>query len=119
MTFVETDLLTGEQKEEFVRLLGEALQPGPTPDGDFTWTCRHDDNAARRILDQMGLPTARVEAFLTLCADNGGHCDCEIMFNVVRDETLRSHPHRHPAAFEVKVCFSGPPLATWSGCAKA
>ena len=85
MTFVETDLLTGEQKKEFVRLLDEALQPESTPDGGFTWTCRHDYNAARRILDQLGLPTARVAAFLKLCAANGGYCDCEIMFNVVHD----------------------------------
>jgi hypothetical protein len=85
MTFVETDLLTWKQKKAFVRLLDEALQPCSTPDAGFTWTCRHDYNAARRILDQLGLPAARVEAVLTLCAANGGFCDCEIMFNVVRD----------------------------------
>ena len=28
-----------------------------------------------------------------------------------RKTTLRSHPHRHPGAFEVAVCCPGPPVA--------
>lgn len=57
------------------------------PEGcDFknnTWKCNNleDRPFATAILESMG---ADVEASLDYFYENGGHCDCEILFNVDR-----------------------------------
>ncbi len=67
--------------EEFIdRLSG--------PEGcNFTgtkWTCfgGEDKRFSRRILADMGLPEDAIAVSLAYFEDHGGHCDCEVVFNV-------------------------------------
>jgi len=48
--------------------------------GDYTWKCYNGHELAREILEKMG--GIDVEATLGYCREHGGHCDCEIVFNV-------------------------------------
>lgn len=52
--------------------------------GEVTWTCggRFDKSHAHRILKGMGLDDAAIEESFAYYTANGGHCDCEILFNV-------------------------------------
>ena len=45
-----------------------------------SWRCRHDHRYSRQILVQMGVEDPTLN--LTLLAEQGGRCDCEILFNV-------------------------------------
>jgi len=69
--------------EEFCdRLAGpEGCDFQKKPDGNTTWTCAGgtDKTFAARILKAMGMDAA---ASLTYFDEHGGHCDCEILFNV-------------------------------------
>ena len=47
-----------------------------------TWTCNHDRTFAIEILFAMGFSEEAVVASLDYFDDHGGHCDCEILFNV-------------------------------------
>ena len=49
--------------------------------GSVVWSCPggHDKPAARRILTAMGYD---VDQSLDYFEQYGGHCDCEILFNV-------------------------------------
>ena len=51
--------------------------------GRTTWKCGcgMDQSLATGILDEMGVSQAERDIFLELCTENGGHCDCEILFN--------------------------------------
>ena len=51
------------------------------PDGDATWTCAggNDKTFATKILKAMNMDVA---ASLAHFDEHGGHCDCEILFNV-------------------------------------
>ena len=49
-------------------------------DGEVTWRCRHDHRFSRRILAQMDVEN--LDRNLILLAEQGGHCDCEILLNV-------------------------------------
>ena len=82
--FADTDLLTEEQKFQFVRLLEAGLDLQQN-DGQDTWKCLHNYEFvhARRALDQLGLSTETTEQLLRFFQKNGGYCDCEIMLNVV------------------------------------
>ena len=67
--------------EEFIeRLCG--------PEGcNFTetsWTCFGGDDKrfCSRILASMGLPERATAASLAYFEDHGGHCDCEVVFNL-------------------------------------
>lgn len=50
--------------------------------GKFKWRCKggHDQTFAKAIL--MEMDDIDVEASLAYFRFNGGHCDCEILFNV-------------------------------------
>jgi hypothetical protein len=51
----------------------------------FTWRCGGgtDLSRSKRILEElMGEPPARVTAALVFYSQHGGHCDCEVLFNV-------------------------------------
>lgn len=50
-----------------------------------TWDCKggQDKSLATAILTKMGMPAAEVIDVLVFCQNHGGHCDCEILFNVV------------------------------------
>jgi hypothetical protein len=69
--------------EEFCnRLAGpEGCNFRKKPDGNTTWTCfgGTDKTFATRILEAMGMD---VTASLAYFSEHGGHCDCEILFNV-------------------------------------
>ena len=52
--------------------------------GEIRWKCKAGTNQslARAILEKMG--GIDVDATLAYCTEHGGHCDCEILFNVDR-----------------------------------
>lgn len=82
--FAKTKLLTEAQKHEFASGLEAALNL----QSDGSCNCRHDYEFvhARRVLDQMGLDTKKVEEVLKFFEENDGHCDCEIIMNVICGE---------------------------------
>ena len=53
--------------------------------GNVTWRCVGGNNKdfAIKILKDMG--GIDIEKSLAFFDDNGGHCDCEILFNVASD----------------------------------
>lgn len=54
-------------------------------DGEVRWKCAggHDQTFARAILEKMAAAEPLdVAGTLAYCTANGGHCDCEIIFNV-------------------------------------
>jgi hypothetical protein len=55
-----------------------------------TWRCNHDYYAASEILTAMGLDAADVIWSLRYFAERGGHCDCEILFNVDQADVDRA-----------------------------
>lgn len=52
------------------------------PEKGFTWKCKggYDKSFARAILETI--PDIDIEASMEHYNKNGGHCDCEILFNV-------------------------------------
>ena len=56
----------------------------PGDPNTVTWTCKGgmDKTFARAILTKMGFSELATEASLVYFDDHGGHCDCEILFNV-------------------------------------
>jgi hypothetical protein len=52
-------------------------------DGKTAWNCGGgtDQSLARAILEKMG--DIDIESSLAYFTERGGHCDCEILFNVV------------------------------------
>lgn len=61
---------------DFYNRLGAVLWPAGKEHPD----CRHDHGAATEILNTM--PGIDIQGTLDWLHENGGHCDCEIMFNV-------------------------------------
>ena len=77
--------------EEFCdRLIGPEgcnfQQTDPQDPKTITWKCKGNDKGknyksfARRILEDMNVD---VERSLEFFQEHGGHCDCEIVFNVI------------------------------------
>lgn len=59
-------------------------------DGDeFRWTCFNDFRFSRAILSSYD--DVNVEETLAFFRQNGGHCDCEILFNVEQSSSEMSH----------------------------
>ena len=56
----------------------------PGDSNTITWKCDNTPNRpiARRVLAAMGYSRAQVELSLAYFQAYGGHCDCEILFNV-------------------------------------
>lgn len=82
-------------KEFFERLEGpegcdfkaEKIEKGERRKGDhkaIKWKCagRNDKSLSEKILDSMGVDPITKRDFLSWCHRMGGHCDCEIIFNV-------------------------------------
>ena len=71
--------------EEFCERLNgpEGIDYKQEKDGRWTWKCSggEDKSLATAILKTM--PEIDIEASLKYFEDNGGHCDCEILLNVV------------------------------------
>lgn len=69
-------------KEFCNRLAGpEGCDFKKKPDGNAAWTCAggNDRTFAAKILKAMNMDVAASLAFFS---ERGGHCDCEILFNV-------------------------------------
>ena len=74
---------------EFTRHLGgrqgcnfQEKVPGDVT--SVTWRCKggHDQSYAAAILKNMGFSAKAVKESLAYFTEHGGHCDCEILFNV-------------------------------------
>jgi Protein of unknown function (DUF2695) len=44
-------------------------------------SCFHDTRHAQQVADAMPLNHEKTQTLLDWCADNGGYCDCEILYN--------------------------------------
>jgi hypothetical protein len=57
-------------------------QKDPEDINTVTWNCAggEDQSLARAVLEKTG--DIDIEASLAYFSDHGGHCDCEILFNV-------------------------------------
>lgn len=70
------------QLEDFmIRLEGAEgcnFKDNPDP-AKITWQCDHDHTKATALLLKMGFDVKRSLEFFQA---HGGHCDCEIVFNV-------------------------------------
>jgi Protein of unknown function (DUF2695) len=64
----------GEFTEALYKSLGYEKLPG---------SCINDLSHATKVLTEMG--NVDIEGTLEYCRDNGGFCDCEILFNVDRE----------------------------------
>ncbi|MFA5248413.1 MAG: DUF2695 domain-containing protein [Patescibacteria group bacterium] len=55
-------------------------------DGKPTWVCKagNDKTYATLILQDMGLSKEEIIKSCEFFDENGGHCDCEIIWNVAR-----------------------------------
>ena len=77
-----------ERWEEFCERLGgpEGCNFREAEDGRTIWNCNGgtDKSLATAILEQMG--GFDIPASLAYFEANGGYCDCEILFNVPREE---------------------------------
>jgi len=53
-------------------------------DGTTVWDCGggHDQSRSRATLEAMGFDEEFVAGSLQFFTDRGGHCDCEVLFNV-------------------------------------
>jgi len=74
--------LTTEQLEALVEPLHVALNYREA-NGEATWDCDHDHAATIRILGDMGLSYEQIEAAVEEFNELGGHCDCEVILNVI------------------------------------
>src|SRR5437867_2574450 len=74
--------LTDEQLNTLASALDPALNPRKE-NGRFKWDCEHDHARTTRILTTMGFTPTAIEAILEELSNLGGHCDCEVMLNVV------------------------------------
>src|SRR4051812_26215878 len=75
--------------EFFDRLQGPEgcdFKEEPVEDGEpkIAWRCGggYDRTYARAILEAMGYDEAYIERSFAFFDEHGGHCDCEILFNV-------------------------------------
>ena len=75
-------------------------------DPELSWNCAGgtDQSLAFAILDRMGLTPSQRNDVLRQCSELGGHCDCEIVFNVREEfsdgEPLVEPPSEIPARLE-------------------
>lgn len=53
---------------------------------DVTWICKGGTNQDLSTAILQTMTGIDVDATLRYFAENGGHCDCEVLFNVDPDE---------------------------------
>lgn len=68
-----------EQFEKFSGILEGKQGCNFTKSG--TWECHHDYRFTKKILKKH-FKNINVKEFIEFCKNNGGYCDCEILFNV-------------------------------------
>ena len=78
--FANTNLLTEEQKQQFVSKLEKSLDLKETDKGP-EWKCSGEHDFACDALSQFN--EIDVEKVLSFFESHGGYCDCEIMLNVI------------------------------------
>jgi hypothetical protein len=68
---------------------GYAFAPGADGEPGTAWRCPGERNRPRTVglLRMMGASTEEVLAALDHYDEHGGHCDCEILFNVEASDT--------------------------------
>jgi hypothetical protein len=49
---------------------------------ELVWSCNGDRTSAARVLADLGFSADEVEASMAHFQKAGGHCDCEILFNL-------------------------------------
>lgn len=78
------NVLTPVQWDEFLfKLEGPAgCNFRKNKKGETRWNCKggRDRSFAEKILREMQIE--QIEQVLAFCDENGGYCDCEILFNV-------------------------------------
>jgi hypothetical protein len=65
-------------------------------DGESKWTCKggmDKSNAARILREMRGVD---LDATLAFFDQHGGHCDCEILFNVEDSFARTKYPNEAP-----------------------
>jgi hypothetical protein len=75
------------QWNEFCHRLGARLAPPGSPGTQ----CQHGHEQSRRVLEEMGFDP---EPTLRYFAENGGSCDCGVMFNIVFQDDDVTQPPR-------------------------
>jgi len=84
------EIMTPEHKdwEKFCELLEgkegcDFTQKDPNDIKTLTWKCKggNDKSLATKILKKH-FPNVDINKTMKYFEDNGGHCDCEILFNV-------------------------------------
>jgi len=83
--------LTARQMKALAEGLTEALNPREE-DGEPTWDCEHDRSMTVRLLGDLGLTFEHIEAVLKELDDLGGHCDCEVMLNILCRQESQAWP---------------------------
>jgi hypothetical protein len=66
---------------EFIERLADATELSEEG-GQLKWRCDHTTTNAERIIAEMGLDKEAIDICLLYFDAAGGHCDCEIVFNV-------------------------------------
>jgi hypothetical protein len=85
--------LTAGQVQAFGSALEGALNLREE-DGHWTWDCGHDHAASNRILGDLGLSYQQIEEVIAELNDRGGHCDCEVILNVLCGQGTDAKPGR-------------------------
>ena len=62
--------------------------------GEIHWKCAggRDKSLATKILRKMGLTLREVAESFAYFEEHGGYCDCEILFNVDREDEADEEP---------------------------
>lgn len=76
------EILTREHKlfDEFYNELGSLCDFKESDDGEIVWKCGGDFAKTRSIL--LKFENVDIDGTLRYMEENGGYCDCEIIFNV-------------------------------------
>jgi hypothetical protein len=72
--FLETNLLSDNQKRHFAEMMLRTLQAGQ---------CQHDFAVSRQILSDMSFGADETDTILRFFIEHGGMCDCEIIYNLL------------------------------------
>lgn len=84
------EIITKDQPkwDTFCDELAKAVNFREDEKGSWSWNCDHDLRMSIKILHDMvlaGDDEIDVAGTLEYFRENGGHCDCEVLFNVEGD----------------------------------
>ena len=75
-------LLEGNEGCNFI----EKIKDDPN---SITWKCYHDFRFTKKILKNY-FKEVDIQKFIEFCKNNGGYCDCEILYNVAEESRLKA-----------------------------